>query len=216
VSNRVEWIVGNVKGPRVLDVGLAGYLPDPRSPHWLHGELRRRFPGVMGIDRDGKVVSDLTALGLTDVHRADAESFEFSRRFDTIVAGEVIEHLSNPGLFLDCAARHLAPGGRLVVTTPYVFGLSNLLYGFFKYPRTCPNREHTCWFCVDTFTQLVRRYGLRVLSWTLLRDYPEQVQAPRYRMLVTAIMLFRFLIPARLASTTLAFVLEPHEDTPRP
>ncbi len=216
MSRRVKWIVSNTAGPRVLDVGCAGYLPDPRSPSWLHGELRRRFPKVTGIERDGKTVANLTALGFSDVHQADAESFRLPERFNTIVAGEVIEHLSNPGLFLDRARAHLAPGGRVIVTTPYVFGLMNTLYGVLKFPRTCPNREHTCWFCLDTLTQLAERHGYRVAGRALIRDYPDRIHAPRRRLLTAMVILLAFLLPARLSSTTLAVVLEPHENPPRP
>ena len=44
---------------------------------------------------------------------------------DLVVAGEVIEHLDDPGSFLDGLHALVAPGGLLVVTTPNASGLVN-------------------------------------------------------------------------------------------
>jgi len=40
--------------------------------------------------------------------------------FDTVVSGEVIEHLEKPELFIKEAARILKKGGKLLITTPYL------------------------------------------------------------------------------------------------
>ncbi len=118
MTRRIAWIIEHASGPRLLDVGCAGYLPDPQSPGWLHGRLRDAFHHVTGIDYDEKIVEDLRSLKYEDVHHANAETFRLPERFNTIVAGEVLEHLSNPGLFLQRAREHLAAGGRLLITTP--------------------------------------------------------------------------------------------------
>lgn len=55
--------------------------------------------------------------------------------YESIVCCEGIEHFGNPDLFFKTARRHLAPGGRLIVTTPNVWfpeaRLQFLLRGFF-------------------------------------------------------------------------------------
>ena len=66
----------------------------------------------------------LKAMGYPNLHAGDAQTFRISAMFDTIVAGEVIEHLENPAQFLARAHEHLKPDGRLVLTTPYAFDFS--------------------------------------------------------------------------------------------
>ena len=55
--------------------------------------------------------------------------------YDAIVCCEGIEHFGNPDLFFKSARRHLAPGARLIVTTPNVWfpeaRLQFFLRGFF-------------------------------------------------------------------------------------
>jgi hypothetical protein len=57
-----------------------------------------------------------------------------------------------------------------VLTTPYPFGLLNVLYALKNFPRTCSNPEHTMWFCPSTMAEVARRAGLRVERWRLIVD----------------------------------------------
>ena len=81
--------------------------------------MRQRFKNVVGIDINTSNVERLKRLGYDNIYIASAETFELQQQFDTIIAGELIEHLANPGLFLQQARKHLAPNGRIVITTPY-------------------------------------------------------------------------------------------------
>lgn len=53
-----------------------------------------------------------------NVRLMDAESLRLGEKFDVVIAGEIIEHLPNPGRFLERARAHLADGGELIVTVP--------------------------------------------------------------------------------------------------
>ena len=159
VDARVAAILKEVRGPSVLDVGCVGGFQDQKPDwldhaDWLHGPLVARFPDTIGIDLDPARISQLQAHGYPNVMVGNAEFFDLGRRFDTIVAGELIEHLPNPGLFLERCHRHIEPNGRLVVTTPYPFGYAALSYAWLKYPRTCSNPEHTLWVCPKTMHRL--------------------------------------------------------------
>jgi SAM-dependent methyltransferase len=214
MTARIAWILARARGPRVLDVGCAGYEPDPRSPFWLHGRLRDSFDHVVGIDSDEGIVADLGRMSYREVHHANAETFRLAERFDTIVAGELLEHLSNPGMFLQRVKEHLAPSGKLLITTPYPLALVHFLYALFHYPRTCSNPEHTSWFCIDTLKRLARLNGLRTICCDLLEDYRASPLAPRYRIFVRLLSLFRVLIPKRLRANTLVAELVIDEASP--
>lgn len=161
MNERIRVILELSQGPEVLDVGCAGHVPEPESPYWLHGALVRRFARVAGIDVNAANVLRLRAEGY-DVRVGNAETLELGERFDTVVAGEVIEHLANPGLFLERVKAHLKPGGRVVLSTPVPFGLLHLLYAWRNWPKTCSNPEHTLWLCPSTLGELAGRVGCGV------------------------------------------------------
>ena len=81
------------------------------------------------------------------------EHHDLSERFEAIVAGDVIEHMSNPGLFLDNCRRHLEPGGELLLTTPNA-----------KWPTVFlrPNPTHALWHDRHTLLHLLDRHGFAV------------------------------------------------------
>lgn len=57
------------------------------------------------------------------------EEVKISGQFGLIVAGDIIEHLSNPGLMLDGVKRFCAPQTTLAISMPNAFGLP----GFVRY-----------------------------------------------------------------------------------
>jgi SAM-dependent methyltransferase len=210
---RADAIVKWVKGPEVLDVGCTGHSVNIGSPQWLHGRLREKFPSVSGIDISEANATILRERGFDKIYVQSAETFQLSDRFDTIVAGELIEHLANPGLFLQQARAHLKPGGRLVLTTPNAFSLLFISYALFKYPKTCENLQHTCWFCPQTVKELVERSGFKIEHFELFDDYSPNSQSWRYRLFVTLRRGFGFLLPKLLAKSGMFLVLAPDPDS---
>lgn len=204
----LEW----VRGPKVLDVGCTGHVVEIDSPVWLHRRLREVFPSVAGIDISTENVNLLRKHGFRDVHVQSAESFELGEKFDTIVAGELIEHLANPGLFLRQARAHLKPGGRLVLTTPNPFSLLFISYALSRFPKTCENLQHTCWFCPQTIKELVGRYQLRIEHFELFDDYPPVSSSWRYRLFVGVRQCFGSVLPNLLARNRMLLVLVPEGD----
>jgi SAM-dependent methyltransferase len=175
--------------------------------------LREKFPSVSGIDISEANATILRANGFAKIYVQSAETFELSDRFDTIVAGELIEHLANPGLFLRQAHAHLKPGGRLVLTTPNAFSLLFISYALFKYPKTCENLQHTCWFCPQTMKELVERSGFKIEHFELFDDYPPDSPSWRYRLFVAVRGWFGFLLPKLLAKNGMFLVLAPDPDS---
>lgn len=71
--------------------------------------------------RTADVIADLETLPLPD------------RRFDAVVLTEVLEHVRRPVPTLTELARVLRPGGRLLVTVPFVCELHEEPYDFYRY-----------------------------------------------------------------------------------
>jgi 2-polyprenyl-3-methyl-5-hydroxy-6-metoxy-1,4-benzoquinol methylase len=51
----------------------------------------------------------------------DAERMNFDRKFDMIIAGDVLEHMSNPCLFLQQVSSLLSDGGELIIAVSHAF-----------------------------------------------------------------------------------------------
>jgi 2-polyprenyl-3-methyl-5-hydroxy-6-metoxy-1,4-benzoquinol methylase len=115
-NRRIELILEEVKDTdNVLDVGCAS-CDYADGNVWLHELLCRKARRVVGVDL---ITPDMAAgANNYNIVTTDAESMKLNERFDLIVAGELIEHLSNPGFFLECAKNNLKEGGRLILTTP--------------------------------------------------------------------------------------------------
>lgn len=206
---RIDEILSRTRGPAVLDIGCSGQIGRRSaigSPLWLHGRLLERFPATVGLEYDAANVAALHGAGISAVVQGDAQAFALDQRFNTIVAGEIIEHLDRPADFLACARRHLEPGGRVVLTTPYAFSLMFIIYAWFKYPRTCSNPEHVAWYCPATLTALAERNGFRVQSCAAIATYRTDLRWTA-RIANCVMRSFGRLLPDRIRANTLVAVL---------
>ena len=107
--------LNSLAGLRVLDIGCGGGL--------ISEPLARLGATVVGIDpadRNVAVARHHAALSslIIDYRAASVEALaEAGEIFDVVLAMEVIEHVSDVGLFLDRAAATVKPGGLLFVAT---------------------------------------------------------------------------------------------------
>jgi len=181
----------------------------PKTPfeasHSLHFQLCKRFGMVeiLGLDIDLAGLDEMKRMGF-NVVAGDAQNLEFESTFDTIVAGELIEHLQSPGLFLESCARVLNPRGRVVISTPNVFSVMLGLMYFKNYDRAF-NPEHVAWFCPQTLREMAKRCGFTLTSLHFVDDLePELVSSRFYKTFVGAWKGIRPLFPSRYRNTMIA------------
>lgn len=159
---RIQRIIEATEGPTVLDLGAAQHDPaKAENDDWLHKHLCDSFERVVGVDYLPGAVAELNRHGYEFV-QADVTDMSLSVEADTVVAGELIEHVDNPGLMLECIADHLKPGGRVVLSTPNPWGLPilrRLLSG-----RLTINEEHVAWYGPTVLEQLFERHGFELES----------------------------------------------------
>jgi len=168
--DRFDLIKPHIKNKKVLDVGCVQHTASSeRSGTWLHKQLLSEAKEVVGIDILAKEVEKLKQLGY-DVRYADAENFDLGEKFDVIVAGELIEHLSNMGNFLECARKHLNEGV-LIITTPNPFFINKFISMLLKEKEVYEvNKEHVGWYNERTLTQLLVRYKFKTIDFKHLQS----------------------------------------------
>lgn len=163
----LHWYFSNRSNVKVLDVGFFGHGLCSSHKEWPHRLIKERVASCFGIDINPDV--QLLDPKEFDYKICDAENFYFDEPFDVIFAGDLIEHLSNPGNFLESCRRNLTEDGELLILTPNPYFLEWILQKVFLYNEPKVNPEHCCYFNPPTLTELARRYGFVVNQIYFLR-----------------------------------------------
>jgi SAM-dependent methyltransferase len=163
VYDRVDFLVNRARGRSVTHLGFV----DARNMQakldrsaWLHGKLAESASDLVGIDADPVGVTIARDLGY-EAHVANCQS-ESSvatagvRAADLVIAGEIIEHLDQPGAFLDAVRQLINPDGELVITTPNPTAFTNALLGLLR--REVQNADHVGWHSWRTLETLLARH----------------------------------------------------------
>lgn len=162
---RVAMITRFSAGKTVLDLGCAnfdGVAKRSRRGTWLHEQIHRSAKRVVGIDVDAEAVSQMREWGY-DTLVGDVEHLEDvpdPGPIDVVVAGDIIEHVSSPGLLLEGAHRFFGPDTIMVITTCNAFYWRNFIYTWQKRERV--HDEHTCWYSHDTLRAVLDRHDYDV------------------------------------------------------
>jgi hypothetical protein len=170
---REDVLLQRCAGKSVLHLGFLGETNRPlqerlehvQSGHSLDARLRRAARRVVGVDLNEEAISYLRSHGVDDVYAGNVEELDRSDvprtpPFDIIIAGDIIEHLSNPGLMLQGIKNFVTADGEIIVTTPNAFGLPNYLRFLKGSFREGP--DHVQSYSALTLSHLLQRYGWEI------------------------------------------------------
>lgn len=168
---RVELIKKISAGKKVLHLGCTNYPYTQDSIDngmLLHFDLEKSASELYGFDFDQEGIDILEKHGAKNLYRADLEKLEevqLDETFDVIIAGEMIEHLNNPGLFLKGIQRFMNPETSLVITTINAYSAFRfLIYGLRG--RGGENEpvhpDHVYYFSYKTLSLIIERANLTV------------------------------------------------------
>ena len=164
VGDRWEVIEPYVSGKRVLDLGCVDHKAmKEKGEKWLHKKVRNVAGELLGVDYQQSEVDALNAMGYRVV-LGNVEQLNLGEQFDVVLAGNIIEHLSNPGMFLEAAKRHLRPDSIFILTTDNCFGLRSLR-AMMTNDQIRPNEEHVLTFEEAVLRQLFERHGFKILDF---------------------------------------------------
>ena len=153
VVDRERFILDRVRGKSVLEFGASG----PMSL-----AIRKVASSYLGVDRsDGDGV---VGYNLDDCAPGGHVYPWALRHPEVIVCGEVIEHLSNPGYFLE-AVSGFCRGVPVIITVPNAFSEANQQW--LRRGQENVNRDHVAWYSPRTLKTLLERAGYRIsyLAW---------------------------------------------------
>ena len=162
VPSRLDWVAPYIQNGKVLDLGCIDERHPERIISSFHAELKKINPELVGFDADYQAVEKVQKLGFP-IRLGHAETDDFGGPYDVIFAGELIEHLNNPGLFLENIRRQLNPAGTLLLTTPNPF-YANQFAKILKYGKPQVHQEHRMWFSPETLETLCRAMRFRILE----------------------------------------------------
>lgn len=152
--------LGDGRGRKALDVGAAdGFLSE---------RLTAQGWSVTALERD-PVLAARAHGRCKEVVVADLEAAPpmLNGPFETIVYGDVLEHLSEPRTALVALNRTLAPGGTVIVSVPNVAHLwmrLSLMLGRFDYTdRGILDRTHLRFFTHKSIRRMFEALGCEVL-----------------------------------------------------
>lgn len=164
-----EAVLSRCRGRRVLHLGCVGnndYSTVHKvaaSPNSLHMKLSA-IANVTGVDISADAVEEYRKTGICDnILVGDVEKLgqlPLTPEFDLIVVGDLIEHLSNPGLMLDGVRALCGKDTKVILTTPHAFGLAPFLKHLAG--RFREGLQHVMTFNEQNLRNLVERHGFRV------------------------------------------------------
>lgn len=167
---RIEVIKSMAAGRSVLHLGCTNYpyTDDAiEADMLLHDSLEEVAVELYGFDQDRRGIEILEKRGSKNLFKAgleDLDKIELEKTFDVIIAGEIIEHLSNPGLFLEGIKRFMNRDTALLITTVNAYcALRFLIYGLRgKKGKNEPvHPDHVAYYSYRTLQLMLKRHGLK-------------------------------------------------------
>jgi len=144
---RFKYINKWIKGENILDIGSKeGYL------HKL----------LINANKNKKIYS--SDIKNSDFNQDFNKKWKINKKFDTLIAGEIIEHLENPVNFIEECKKILKKSSRLILTTPNAIGLQ-----YIRNPSWCVKgeRSHNITFTLPMLEKLLKQQGFEVIH----KDY---------------------------------------------
>jgi 2-polyprenyl-3-methyl-5-hydroxy-6-metoxy-1,4-benzoquinol methylase len=178
--DRRDFIIEQCRGKRVLHLGCVDHpLLEEQlaSGALLHAVLASSAAELCGVDLDGEGLAKLRSIGYQDLIEGNIEqlaSLVGGRRFDVVLAAEIMEHLDNPGSFLDQVPRCLAVGGLFIATVPSATSIR--IFANTLRHREVVHPDHNAYYSPRTLEHLLRTHHFEVADmrpyWTPVRKRP--------------------------------------------
>jgi 2-polyprenyl-3-methyl-5-hydroxy-6-metoxy-1,4-benzoquinol methylase len=170
ITDRATYVVDQCRGKRVLHLGCTDWPWTEeriKSGLLLHPRINEAASLLVGVDADPAGVEEFRKLGFQETYVDNVEVFSnqavYKQTFDVIVAGEIIEHLENPGLFLRNVQKVMTPSTDLIITTVNAYCFFRFVY--YVLQREMVHPDHNYYFSPVVLRKLITRCGLEVTDF---------------------------------------------------
>jgi SAM-dependent methyltransferase len=169
VVDRVSYICNLCKEKKVLHLGATDAPVTKEaivSGRLLHNFLNDVCQEVVGLDISIEMINWLESQhGIKNIKYGNIEEAEHypQGEFDYIVAGEILEHLSNPGNALDAIRRNTKNNTKLIITVPNAYSFKGFVRAVGKHELIHP--DHILHHSPYTLKALLERHGFSVESY---------------------------------------------------
>lgn len=168
---RLDFIRSKCVGKKVLHLGCTNYPYTKEAidnDMLLHFELEKIATELYGFDADKPGLEILRENGAINLYEVDLErldSIQLDEKFDVIIAGEMIEHLNNPGLFLNGIKRFMHNDTSLVLTTINAYCAMRFIIYFLRGKGGVSepvHPDHVSYYSYRTLKLIIERHELSV------------------------------------------------------
>ncbi|WP_425410820.1 class I SAM-dependent methyltransferase [Hyphococcus sp.] len=146
---RLRLIAAEACGDSVLDIGHAQF-PNPYLEETK----------CTGFDLQASPQCDYAEQITGDIR--DIAGLLYGRKFETVIAAEFIEHVEDPYTVIRNLHGLIAPGGRLIISTPNPVAFPTLICEWIGTRRFFYTQDHTYYFPPRWMIRLLERCDFRI------------------------------------------------------
>jgi 2-polyprenyl-3-methyl-5-hydroxy-6-metoxy-1,4-benzoquinol methylase len=154
---REQFILALCKNKTVLHIGSNGPF---------NARLEKEAKRVICVDIDD---CDNNAK---EFHRMDVEKHVLATiatgDVDIVLAADILEHLSNPGLFLKNLQTFNC---KIIISVPNATG--KILLDWMAKGKENVHKDHVAWYSYNTFKALIERYDFNIDAWYWYNGLPR-------------------------------------------
>lgn len=146
-----------------------------------------------GLEFNDLAIKKASSLGI-DMLKLDLKDYSKKEiKHDYVVSFQVLEHIENPGDFLEHAIRCLKPNGHLVIAVPNKEGVAGIMPNI---PLDLPPHHATHWN-IKTLEHVGKQFGLEVI------DLIKEPVAPQHIILARKYIFLKIIASKFISSNAL-------------
>jgi hypothetical protein len=174
---RLALLAKLVAGKKVVHFGCVDHLPllEQRRKEgiWLHEVLAGTCTDLVGVDINEQGVQYMKDAGFetynSNVVTEHPPAEIVTKKWDYIVAGEVLEHIDDPVMFLKAIReKYGACTERIIITVPNALSYTNFRFALRNIEMI--NSDHRFWFTPFTLLKVATQAGIVVEDFDLCVD----------------------------------------------